>query len=341
MSASGQPAVTPERIMQMSWGYAAPLMMEVGVRHGIFDRLDSGPKTADEVAALAGVSPRATRIIMNGLAAIQLLTKDPQGRFGLAPDAAAFLVSTKPGFLGGLARHTSTRTLPTWMKLSQVLETGKPAEGGLNQEDLGSTFFQSFVADLFPLGYRPAQILADALKLPAADKPVRVLDLGAGSGVWSIAMAQKSPQVTVTAMDWPAVLEVARSMAGRFGVAERFSFKAGNIVTDDYGSGYNIVMLGQILHMFGEQHARALVKKAFQALAPGGTIAIADILVDDARTSPPLGLIFAVNMLVNTEEGDTYSFNEMAAWLRDAGFEDVRAVETQTPSPIIVANRPA
>src|SRR5262249_32277829 len=147
------------RIMQMAWGYAAPLMMEAAVRHGIFDRLDAGPRTADEVAAESNVSPRAARIVMNGLVAIQLLSKDPQGRYPLTPEAAEFLVSTNPAFLGGLSRHTSARTLTHWMKLNEVLETGKPAAGGLNQEDLASPFFQSFVADLFPLGYRPAQIL--------------------------------------------------------------------------------------------------------------------------------------------------------------------------------------
>jgi 2-polyprenyl-3-methyl-5-hydroxy-6-metoxy-1,4-benzoquinol methylase len=341
MSAPGQPSVTPERIMQMAWGYAAPLMIEAAVRHRIFDLVDGGATTPAQVAALAGTSERAVRIVMNALAGVQLMTKDAEGHFRLAADTAAFLVSGKPGFLGGLSRHTSTRTLPMWMKLGEVLQTGKPATGGVDLEQVGTEFFQGFVADLFPLSYRPAQMLADALNLPAAQKPVRVLDLAAGSGVWGIAMAQKSPQVSVTAMDWAGVLDVTRNMAARFGVAERFSFVAADIQTAEFGSGYDIAMLGHILHMEGEQRSRALVRKTFEALAPGGTVAIAEFLVNDDRTSPPMGLIFAVNMLVATEEGDTFSFNEIAGWLRDAGFEDVRIVDTPGPSPVILATRPA
>jgi 3-hydroxy-5-methyl-1-naphthoate 3-O-methyltransferase len=341
MSARGHEAVTPERIMQMAWGYAAPLMIEAAVRHRIFDLVDGGATTPEEVAVLSGTSPRGVRIVMNALAGLQLMTKNAEGHFGLAPDTAAFLVSGKPGFMGGLSRHTSTQTLPMWMKLNDVLETGKPTSGGVNQETVGTAFFHDFVADLFPISYRPAQALADALNLAAADKPVRVLDLAAGSGVWSIAMAQKSPYVSVTAVDWPGVLDVTQKTAARFGVADRYSFVAADIQTGEFGSGYDVAMLGHILHSEGEQRSRRLLGKVFEALAPGGAVAIAEFLVNDERTSPPMGLIFAVNMLVATDEGDTFSFNEIASWLRDAGFEDARTIDTPGPSPLILANRPA
>ncbi len=340
MSAMGHAAVTPERIMQMAWGYSAPLMIEAAVRNRIFDLLDGGSKSADEVAALSGASVRGVRAVMNALAALQLLTKNAEGRFELAPDTATFLVSGKPTYLGGLSLRTSTQSIPMWLKLGDVVRTGKPSSG-VNEEQAGAEFFQELVEGLFPLNYRPAQGLADALNVAAAEKPVRVLDLAAGSGVWGIALAQKSPQVGVTAIDWPGVLDITRRTAARFGVAERFSFVAGDLWTVDFGTGYNIATLGHILHMAGERASRALLRKTFDSLAPGGAIAIAEFLVDDARTGPPMGLIFAVNMLVATEEGDTFSFNEIAGWLREAGFENARTLESPGPSPLILANRPA
>jgi hypothetical protein len=109
----------------------------------------------------------------------------------------------------------------------------------------------------------------------------------------------------------------------------------------DFGTGYNIATLGHILHSEGEPRSRALLKKTFDALAPGGTIAIQEFLVNDTRTGPPNGLIFAVNMLVATDEGDTWSFNEIAGWLREAGFENPRTLDSPGPSPLILANRPA
>jgi hypothetical protein len=125
------------------------------------------------------------------------------------------------------------------------------------------------------------------------------------------------------------------------GVAGRFSFVAGDLADADFGHGHDIATLGHILHSEGEKRGRALLKKTFKALAPGGTIAIAEFLVDDGRTAPPVSLIFAVNMLVNTDEGDTWSFDEIAGWLREAGFRDPRMIEAPGPSPLILATRPA
>lgn len=339
MSAGPAP-VTPERIMQLSWGYSAPLMIEAAVRNRIFDVLDGGPKTAVEVASLSGASLRGVRIVMNALAALQLLTKGADGRCELAPDAAAFLVSGKPAYLGALSLRTSTQSIPTWLQLSDVVRTGKPA-AGVEEEGAGQEFFAQFVEALFPLNYRPAVGLADALNVAASEKPVPVLDLATGSGVWGIALAQKSPQVTVTAVDWPGVLDITRRTAARFGLADRFSFLGGDLWSVDFGSGYHIATLGHILHMAGESRSRTLLRKTFESLAPGGTVAIAEFLVDDARTGPAMGLIFAVNMLVATEEGDTYSFNEIAGWLRDAGFVNPRTVDSPGPSPLILADRPS
>ena len=331
--------VTPARIMQLAWSYAPPLIMEAAIRHGVFDLLDAGAKTIGEVAAQSGASPRGIRAIMNALAGLQLLTKDGDGRFGLSPDTAAFLVTGKPGYFGGMVKHTSTQLVPAWLHLTEIVRTGKSGMG-VNQEGSGSEFFQEFVEDIFPMSYGAASRLADVLDVAARTAPLSVLDLAAGSGVWSVALAQRSPQVRVTAVDWPGVLDVTRRVTARFGVAERYSFVAGDVATAEFGKDHDIATLGHILHSEGEPRSRALLRKTCKALKPGGTIAIQEFLVDNQRTSPSLALIFAVNMLVATDEGDTWSFDEIAGWLREAGFENPRAVESPGPSPLILANRP-
>jgi ubiquinone/menaquinone biosynthesis C-methylase UbiE len=209
----------------------------------------------------------------------------------------------------------------------------------VNQQSDGAQFFQEFVIDLFPMSYPAARALAGALKLGDTRTDVRVLDLAAGSGVWSIALAQASPLVRVTAVDWSGVLDVTRRMAERFGLAERYRFVAGDLMEADFGSGHHVATLGHILHSEGEARSRALLKKVAQALAPGGTVAIAEFLVNEERTGPPNGVLFAVNMLVATQEGDTFSFGEIAEWLREAGFRDARTIDTPGPSPLILATR--
>ncbi|MGO9897142.1 MAG: methyltransferase [Bryobacteraceae bacterium] len=338
MAAPAQIPVTPVRLMQFAWGYSVPLVIEAAVRHHLFDALESGPKSAAELAAEAAVSERGARAVLNALTGLELLSKDAEGRYSLTAESAAFLLSARPSFLGGLFKHVSTQLIPGWLNLNTVVQTGKPA-AAVNAEAAGTAFFHEFVEDIFPMSYPSAQVLADALGIAEAAAPVRVLDIAAGSGVWGIALAQRSPQVRVTAVDWPGVLDVTRRTAARCGVGERVETLAGDLSQVEFGTGYQVATLGHILHSEGESRGRKLLDKVYHALAPGGTIAIAEFLVDDARATASGGLLFAVNMLVNTDEGDTFSFSEIAAWLRDSGFENPRTVEAPGPSPLILANR--
>jgi ubiquinone/menaquinone biosynthesis C-methylase UbiE len=230
-------------------------------------------------------------------------------------------------------RH-GDQLIPRWLHLSEIVKTGKPATA-VNQEGDGSAFFVDFVEDLFPVGYPSAKALAAAF--PQARK---VLDVAAGSGVWSIPLAQNSKEVRVTALDWPGVLPATRRVTERMGVAGQYEFLAGDLNSADLGNGYDLATLGQILHSEGETHSRALLGRVFQALAPGGTIAIAEFIANEERTGPPLAMLFAVNMLVNTEDGDTFTVTEISQWLREAGFVDPRTMEVPAPSPLILASKP-
>jgi len=334
MSIAIQPQVTPERIRQLMWGYAPPLILEAAIRHRVFDVLDGGPKTAEEVEDATGASARGLTAVMNALVGLGLLAKDAQGRYTLIPESAAFLVSTKPGFLGGMILHSSGQLIPKWLRLNEIVATGRPVEA-VNQERLGGDFFHKFVEDIFPMSYPSAQALAAALDLNGSGQPVSVLDLAAGSGVWGISLAQRWDRVRVTAIDWPEVIPVTRKTVARFGLMKRFQFVAG-----DLGRNHAVATLGHILHSEGEERSRALLRKTFEALASGGTIAIAEFLVNDERTEPLVGLLFAVNMLVNTDNGDTYSFGEISAWLAEAGFVNMRTLDVPGPSPLILATKP-
>jgi SAM-dependent methyltransferase len=209
-----------------------------------------------------------------------------------------------------------------------------------NKEGEGTEFFSGLVENIMPMSFPSAQTLGDHLELAKAKQPVQVLDIAAGSGIWGIVLAQKSPQVRVTAVDWSGMIPTTKRITQRFGVADRFKFVEGDILEADFGTGYDVATLGHILHSEGEERSRRLLKKTFSALKSGGTIAIAEWLVNDDRTEPLPGLMFAVNMLVNTEKGDTFSFNQIKSWLEEAGFKDARTVDTPTHSPLILATKP-
>lgn len=335
---SAQAPVTPERIMQLTWGYAIPLILEAAIRHRVFDVLDGGPRTLSQVAEATGASERGLAGIMNVLVGLDFLRKDSD-TYALTPESAAFLVTTKPGFYGGILRHASEQLIPAWLHLNEVVATGQPANT-VNQQEKGKEFFAQFVNDIFPMSYAAAQDLANYLRLDLVSGPVSVLDLATGSGVWGIALAQSASQARVRAVDWPDVLTVTRSTVSRFGLADRFTYAEGDLLAADFGSGHTAATLGHILHSEGEERSRKLLAKTFAALAPGGTIAIAEFLVNAERTGPLNGLIFAVNMIVNTDRGNTYCFEEIAEWLREAGFVEARTLPGRGPSPMILANKP-
>ena len=332
--------LTPSRLMAFSFGFAPPAIIEAGIRLGIFDLLDNGARTADDIAIAIGAPLRGVRLVLNALVGLDLLTKDPHGHYALTAESAAYLVSGKPTFHGAFFLLIGEPMFAEWSKLSAIVQDGRPLHR-INEEQNGTKFFRQFVEHIFPIHLAAARRLAERLHISSLTAPCSVLDLAAGSGVWSIAMAQASPHVTVTAVDWPGIIPITQKVTAREGVAPRYRFVAGDLHVADFGSGHAVATLGHILHSEGEVRSRRLLEKTFDALAPGGTIAIAEILVDANRRGPLPALLFAVNMLVNSEAGDTFSLEEITDWLRAAKFDDVRTVEAPGLAPrIILAGKP-
>jgi SAM-dependent methyltransferase len=325
--------------MELSFAYAPPLIISAGVSNKVFDSLEERAKAPEQIAEETGASARALRILMNALVGLDLLKKDRQGKYSLTDESAAFLVSRKPGAHAGFFGTIAPQLISRWLRLSDIVREGRPAVA-VNQETEGTEFFSQLVENIIPLSYPPAQKLADHLKVAKTKEEIRVLDLAAGSGIWGIALAQKSPRVRVTAVDWSGMIPTTKRITQKFCVADRFDYVEGDLLEANFGSDYDIATLGHILHSEGEGRSRQLLRKTFNALKSGGTIAIAEWLVNDDRTKPLPSLMFAVQMLVNTEKGDTFSFNEIKNWLEEGGFKKVRKAEAPGPSPLVLATKP-
>ncbi len=338
MSEHKEGTPSPERINGFAFAFASPLMLEAAVELGVFDLLDKGPAALPELVAKTQASPRGLRMLLDGLVGLDLLRKD-QGRYALTAESNAFLVSGKPGYQGEIFRHVSNRLMKHWLELPHAVRTGQPA-ASVNREEFGGEFFRQFVEALFPRNYPAARRLGEALSVSTTSQSRRVLDLAAGSGVWSIALAEQSTQVHVTAVDWPEVIPVTQDVVQRHGFIDRYQFVAGDLLEVDFGAGYQVATLGHILHSEGEDRSRRLLAKVYDALAPGGVIAIAEMVPNDDRTGPAHALLFALNMLVHTDQGDTFTFREISQWLTAAGFKNIRQLEVPAPSPLILADRP-
>ena len=213
-------------------------------------------------------------------------------------------------------RHVSSQLLPNWLNLFEIVGAGKARDADQPRR-AGRAFLRRI---------RRGHLAAELSGGAGAGRPSRTSSARAGPSRRSISLpvpasgaspcARASRLVRVRAIDWPDVLHVTRRVAGRFHVGDRFTYVAGGDLVDaDFGGPHQIATLGQILHSEGEERSRALLRRTHAAMAPGGTIAIAEFLVDADRRGPMSGLIFAVNMAVNTQAGGTYSFEEISGWL--------------------------
>lgn len=337
---SAKPPLSPQRLMELAWGFAPTMMLHAAIKNRVFDTLGAGPKTLDELCSATGCSRRGILALVEALVGFGLIHRR-RDKFSLAPDTAAFMISTRPGFHGGLVQHFTGQLLDNWRQLPEIVRTGKPATM-VDHEDQGAEFFSKFVEDLFNMSFPAAQALAEQLakKLPKHDGQLKILDIAAGSGVWSIPLAQRIPGAHITAVDFAKVIPVTRRVVDRHQLSDRFASIEGDIQTAYFGNGYHIATLGHILHSEGEGKSRNLLKKVYDALAPGGIIAIADFLPDDDRNGPAYPLLFAVNMLVNTEVGDTFTFKQLSSWLKEIGFTKIRKIPVPSPSPIVAATKP-
>jgi len=165
----------------------------------------------------------------------------------------------------------------------------------------------------------PAQLLAQLVD-PQKDKPLRVLDIAAGHGLYGLAFAKQNPQVEVTAVDWPNVLEVAKENAQAAGVADRYQTKPGSAFDVDYGTDYDVVLLTNFLHHFDKPTCETLLKKVNAALKQGGRAAALEFVPNDDRVTPPQAAAFSMQMLGGTPSGDAYTFAEFERMFQNAGF---------------------
>ena len=187
--------------------------------------------------------------------------------------------------------------------------------------------------------YPSAKAAAEALGIGKTWKNLEVLDVGAGSGAWSIAFAKLDAGTKVTALDWPGVLEITRTFVDRFGLNERFSYLPGDMQKIDFGGEkYDLVILGQICHMLGAETNRRLFSRIHRSLKREGRLLISSFIPDDERSTAVVPLLFAAIELIVTKEGNTFTLKEYREWLQGAGFQSIATIDIPGPS-IVIANK--
>jgi 3-hydroxy-5-methyl-1-naphthoate 3-O-methyltransferase len=328
--------VTPMKFIGDLWASRISMSLAAAIDLDVFTIINEGKRSAADIAKAAHASQRHMQRLLEALVGAGYLMKKGS-QFGLSAIASTFLVRGKPTFMGTFAEE-SALTLPSWMRLAEVIRTGKAVVAVDTAQ--GREFFPKLVKAIFPLTYGGARGLVASFSKAKLHKIESVLDVAAGSGAWSLPFAQANPQLRVTAQDYPEVIPTTRQYAQQYGVADQYSYLEGDLRQTDFGQKlYDVVLLGHIIHSEGEKWGRALIAKSYKALKPGGTLVIAEMIPNDSRTGPVLPLLFGLNMIVNTTEGDVYTMAEYKHWLKQAGFKSVKTVQVDAPSPLILATR--
>jgi SAM-dependent methyltransferase len=181
-----------------------------------------------------------------------------------------------------------------------------------------------------------ADLLARALDLSGAR---RMLDVGGGSGVYSMAFCRANPGLTAVVLDLPQVTPLTRAYVAGEGFSDRVGTMDGDFHHTDFGQGFDFILFSAVAHINSPEENRALVRRAAAALNPGGRVAVQDFLMDEDRVHPLHGAFFALNMLVNTERGDTYTEAEVRGWMEAAGLAGIERLDPGEGASVVVGTK--
>lgn len=310
---------SPELFFETMWGYQRTAALKGALELDLFTAVGEGNVTAAAVAARCGASPRGARILCDYLTVLGFLVKEGE-RYALTPDSAAFLDRRSPAYLGGTVEFTLSPLLEeAFRDVAGAVRHGGTvaAAGGTVSPD--HPVWVRFARAMMPMMRGPAEALVD---LVAAEpgRPLRVLDIAAGHGLFGIAFARRHPRAEITAVDWAGVLEVARDNATAAGVATRYRVVPGSAFDVEWGEGYDVALLTNFLHHFDPAACERLLARVRRALAPGGRAVTLEFVPNADRVSPAPAAAFSLVMLCTTPAGDAYTFAELDAMLRRAGF---------------------
>lgn len=327
---------TAEALLELGRSYQPAAVYAAAADLDLFGALAAGPLSASAIARKLQASLRGIAILLDALVALRLLKKRG-GHYSLPVGAEAFLTSDGPHSILAMAQHQAN-CLRKWVQLARVVKTGRPAEGIPSVR--GETGDQAaFIGAMHNI----AAPTANQIVRGVSRRPFRhLLDIGGASGTWTIAFLRAARSATATLFDLPPVIPMARRRIVAAGLSRRVKLVAGDFLQDELPGGTDLAWVSAIVHQNSRAQNRRLFANVFQALTAGGRIAIRDVLMDSSRTRPVAGALFAVNMLVATDGGGTFTFDELRADLQASGFTDVvLARRDEGMNAIVTAQKPS
>ncbi|MBV6391977.1 MAG: L-tyrosine C(3)-methyltransferase [Anaerolineales bacterium] len=301
----------PDLIYDLFGGIFKPQFIRIALQFDVFTPLAENPSTAEQIAQACGCDTTGMKILLDYFCALQLLTfKD--NRYSLALDAATFLVRGRKAYAGDMILDYTDPAL--YASIAQSIRSGQPK--WLNENFAQDAWLESYSQTRIPKSLEMWQAAG-----VSTDKPLHLLDLACGCAIKSFALAQASPNVRVTCLDSADVLDVARDLAARMGLASRATFLPADILTADLGASlFDLALVGQITHYLTPDQNRALFRRIHAALTEGGTLIIDCPM---SKETPTETSAFLSLFLWANSGGTAHSFETYRGWLDETGFRSV------------------
>lgn len=320
-------------------GYQRTAALKAAIELALFTAIGAGNRTVGAIAERCGASERGVRILCDYLVVAGFLTKS-RAEYELTADSAAFLDRKSPAYIGAAADFIASSSLLE-LFLADPAETVRrggtwQGEGSVSPDNPIWVAFARAMAPMVAQRAGDLAVLAD----DGTGRPIKVLDIAAGHGLFGIEIATRNSQAEITALDWDAVLAVACENAAKAGVASRFATIPGSAFEADFGGPYDVVLLTNFLHHFDIATCEGLLRKVHAALVPGGRAVALEFVPNEDRVTPPGAAAFSFVMLGSTRAGDAYTFAEYRRMFEAAGFSDLALHELPpTDERVVTARR--
>ncbi|MBC7963042.1 MAG: SAM-dependent methyltransferase [Steroidobacteraceae bacterium] len=318
--------MTPSELLQLSGGYWNVCALHAAVKLDVFTQMSQGAASAADISMVTGSDERGMTMLLNALAAMGLLDKF-ENKFSIPPFSATYLSKDSDNYLGYIILHHHN-LMSGWARLDEAVKNGGPLRSNSSRTD-DEAARESFLMGMFNLAS-----LAAPLVVPAIDLSGRrsLLDLGGGPGTYAIHFCLHNPELKAVVYDLPTTRRFAEETIQRFGLSDRISFSAGDILADDIGSGYDVVWISQLLHSEDPTGAAIMLRKGVQAVVPGGLVIVQEFILDDNHAAPPFPTLFSLNMLLGTQGGQSYSQGELSDMMTQSGVRNILRLPLKLPN---------
>lgn len=313
MNNSNQEILTPQKIREIAYGFQASRILLTAFELDVFSILDKHLLTAKEIAEKINCNSNSIERLLNALVGLGFVRK-VKNKFYNTDAASNYLVKEKDEFLGNL--YHANNMWFSWSNLTEIIKTGKKEKHKRNE----ISWKENFIAAMHFRAKKESKILASMLDLQNVNN---MLDVGGGSGIFSMAFIEKNCNIKSTIFDLPEIIPITKKYVDIFSLKENITLKEGNFLTDEFDGKYDLIFISSVVHINSNEQNKFLMKKCYDSLNNGGKIIIKDWIMNDDKTEPLAGAIFSINMLVATELGDTYSEKEMRDWFINAGIKKI------------------